>query len=242
MRPACSAPRRWLQALAPTLMQGPVDASYLVSAWVALHERTGDSADAQHAVEVGRQALTALEQAGGPSDGAGPWQLHTALATAYTALGQAQQAVAHYERALELAGTPIAALLNNAAWLCTTELGEHDKAVDLARRALQAAQAAGEPARSLATYHHTLGTAQLAAGQAREALATFQAGLGLASTPSLRLGRIEALVALGRRDEALTAMSGLSPSADWTPANKGPIRPAARGSRQWIACRGPNIA
>ena len=202
---------RWLEQVTPQLTNDKQGAAYLASAWMALRELTGENEYAARAISVAQTAI---------QNGVDSWELQTALATAQHAQGNYRQAVEAYERALDLVGVRIPGLLNNAAWLYTAELGEHAKAVATAQEAVESAQAAGNPREQRAVFHHTLGVAQLASGNASAALATFEAGLQLADTPSLHLGRVEALLAANRRTEATAEFGRLRPTDQWTEANQ----------------------
>lgn len=202
---------RWLETLTP-LLSGHVEGTFnMASSWMALYERTKDIAYADRVV--------ALAQAAERS-GAGSWQLTAILATAYKSKGEPSPAVAAYERALALAGARIPALLNNAAWLLTSELGEHDRAVAMAREAVSGSNNPNSNRADRAVFHHTLGSALLASGDPGAALRAFDDGLGLADTPSLQLGRIEALLAANRRTEATESFGRLRPNDSWTPTQQ----------------------
>ena len=119
-----------------------------------------------------------------------------------------------------MAGQRIPALLNNAAWLYSTELGQPETAIGLAQEAVDVAEQLGSSAANRAVFQHTLGKALLTGGRAEDALASFDEGLELGDSPSLRLGRVEALVALGRGSEAEDAFRRLSPEDSWTDRNR----------------------
>lgn len=201
----------WLETLTPILSSHTEGTFYVASSWMALYERTKDIAYADRVV--------ALAQAAERS-GAGSWQLTAILATALEAKGDPSPAVAAYERALTLAGAKVPGLLNNAAWLLTSELGEHGRAVAMAREAVSFSNVPSFPRADRATFHHTLGTALLASGDPAAALRAFDDGLGMADTPSLRLGRIEALLAANRRTEAAEAFGRVRPNDSWTPSQQ----------------------
>lgn len=148
------------------------------------------------------------------------WPLESILATALEAKGEFSPAVASYERALSMSGARPPALLNNAAWLLTSELGEHGRAIALASEAVSSSNVPSISRSDRAVFHHTLGAAQLASGDAEAALGTFDRGLALAQTPSLTLGRIEALLAASRRSEATEAFGRLRPGETWTPTQQ----------------------
>ncbi len=202
---------RWLEAVGPMLEAEPQEASFVASSWMALRARTGEDRFATRSVEFAKRA----ESAGGNS-----WELQATLATALEDLDQPAEAVAAYERSLEMAGQRIPALLNNAAWLYTHELGDHDRAIELAQEAAETAERLGSGRANRAVFQHTLGKALLAGGNPQEALTSFETGLQLGDTPSLRLGRIEALVALGRGSEAGDAFRRLRPDESWTDAHR----------------------
>jgi tetratricopeptide (TPR) repeat protein len=205
---------QWLETVGPWLEDDALGAAYVASGWNSLFKTTQDEAFARRAIRYGSTAIAA----GGES-----WRLQAALGEAHELIGQPREAVSAYERSLELAGQGIPALLNNAAWVYTSQLGEHDKAIAKAQEAVRLAGPASADRRvrpTLAVFHHTLGSAQLAAGQADQALETFDAGIQLAETVSLRLGRIEALLALGRRSEAGDAYARMRPSDTWTEAQR----------------------
>lgn len=202
---------RWLETLTPLLEGHTQGTVYAASAWMVLFNRTQDAAFADRVVALAQSAERA---------GANSWPLEATLATALEAKGEFSPAVASYERAMAMAGQRVPALLNNAAWLLTSELGEHGRAVSMAREAVLSSNVPGFPRSDRAVFHHTLGAAQLASGDASAALRTFDEGLQLAQTPSLRLGRIEALVAASRRTEATEAYGRLRPNDDWTPTQQ----------------------
>lgn len=202
--------QRWLEMVTPRLTTDKQGAAFLASSWMSLHGITGDSGFASRAVDV---ATTAS------SNGVDSWELQATLATANEALERYQEAVVAYERALELSGAPIPALLNNAAWLYTARLGQHDLAASMAQRAVDSAQAANVPPAVRAIFFHTLGVSQLGQGNPQDALGSFDRGLALAETPSLRLGRIEALLATGQRSQARTEFGRLRPTETWSDSN-----------------------
>ena len=202
--------QRWLEMVTPQLTTDKLGAAYLASAWMSLHAVTDDTTFASRAVEVVRTAS---------ASGADSWELQATLATASDALGDYQDAVAAYERALQMSGERIPALLNNAAWIYTTQLRQHDKAVAMAQQAVDAARSAGAPPAVRAIFFHTLGMSQLGQGDPQTALATFDAGLALSETPSLRLGRIEALMAANRQSQARAELNRLQPSGTWSESN-----------------------
>lgn len=202
---------QWLEALTPLLAGDASGTAAIASSWLTLMARTGDSALAYRVVELATQAQ---------ETSASGWQLQALLASSYEALGQPAEAVNAYERSLTLAAQPIAALLNNAAFLLTKDLSQHTKAVAMARQAVDLSKNDGSPVSDQATYHHTLGTALLGAGDAQNALQVFDQGLVLIDTPSLRLGRVEALVAAGRKTEAGEAYRRLTPNDTWTASQR----------------------
>lgn len=197
--------RAWLEHVAP-LLEDARGVVTLASSWMGLFNSSKNAEYAQYAADL-------AESAEGTSRDS--WQLRTILATALEAIGQHERAVEAYEEAMRMAGQRIAALLNNAAWLLTDQLGEHERAVTMAREAIALAQEQSEPAVNRAVFHHTLGMALVASGEAGDALEAFQAGLRLSNTPSLRLGQIEALVALGREEDARREFNRLRPDASW---------------------------
>lgn len=202
---------KWLEMLTP-LLSGHIEGTFnTASSWMTLYERTKDIAYADRVV--------ALAQAAERSD-TSSWQLTAILATALEAKGEPSPAVAAYERALTLAGARIPVLLNNAAWLLTSELGEHGRAVAMAREAVAFSNVPNFPRADRAIFHHTLGSALLASGDHAAALRAFDDGLGMADTPALRLGRIEALLAANRRTEASESFGRLRPNDSWTPSQQ----------------------
>lgn len=202
---------RWLESLVPILADDAAGYVAIASSWLTLMSRTGDKAMAQRVVDL------AIQVRDSSMDG---WQLQALLASAYEAQGKPAEAIGAYERSMELAGEPVSALLNNAAYLLTKDLGNHAKAVAMARRAVERSSNDGSPRANRATYHHTLGSALLGSGDAQAALQAFDQGLALADSTSLRLGRIEALLALGRRTEASEAFRRLSPNDTWSDSNQ----------------------
>ncbi|UYV11706.1 MAG: tetratricopeptide repeat protein [Phycisphaera sp.] len=201
----------WLVMLTP-LLAGDIEGTFnLASSWMVLYDRTEDTSVADRVVALAEDA---------ERSGAGSWQLVAILATALEAKGDFSPAVAAYERALALSGAKVPALLNNAAWLLTSELGEHDRAVALAREAVSFSDDPSFPRSDRAVFHHTLGAALLASGDPAMALSTFDDGLAIADTPSLRLGRIEALLAVNRRTEATESFGRLRPNDTWTTAQQ----------------------
>ncbi|MEQ8317109.1 MAG: hypothetical protein RIE77_14650 [Phycisphaerales bacterium] len=198
--------RAWLERVAPMLDDDMRGIVALASSWMSLFDGSQNAEFAQYAIDLAESAR------GTPEDS---WQLRAILATALEAAGQYARAVETYEEAMELAGQPIAALLNNAAWLLTHRLDEHERAVSMARRAVALAESQSANTGNRAVFHHTLGMALMAMGEPGEALGVFDAGQRLSATPSLRLGRIEALVALGREDEARREFGRIRPNATW---------------------------
>jgi Tfp pilus assembly protein PilF len=202
---------RWLETLTPVLAGDAQGTADIATAWMTLFDRTGDVAYADRVIALAESAGRA---------GADSWRLEAIRATALEARGEHSQAVTAYERSMELAGARVPALLNNAAWLLTTELGEHARAVALAQEAVTSSAGPGHARSDRATYHHTLGSAQLGAGDAAAALRTFEDGLQLAPSPSLQLGRVEALLAANRRTEAGEAYARLRPDAGWSDSHR----------------------
>lgn len=202
---------QWLEALTPILASDAPGTAAIASSWMALANRTGEKGFAQRVVDLAQQAQGTT---------ASGWQLQALLASAHEALGNPDRAVQAYERSLELVGQPIAALLNNAAYILTSALGQHPKAVSMARQAVTLSRDDGSSRSARATYHHTLGVALLGSGDPQEAMQAFDQGLTLADTPSLRLGRVEALLAQGRRSEASEAYRRLTPNDTWTPQQR----------------------
>ncbi len=201
----------WLETLTPMVGHDAQGTAYVASGWMTLFDRTQDAAFADRVVALAESASRS---------GVISWQLEAAQATAFEARAEYSQAVAAYERAMESAGARVPALLNNAAWLLTSHLGEHERAVALAQEAVSGSTDPAFPGIVRATFHHTLGAAQLASGDAPAALRTFDEGLQLAQTPSLRLGRIEALVAANRRTEARDAFGRLQPGEEWSASQR----------------------
>jgi|GEM_PF-4953491 len=202
---------RWLETLAPVLTTDANGTVYLASAWMTLYNRTKDTAYADRVIALAESAERASKNS---------WPLESILATALEAKGEFSPAVASYERALSMSGARPPALLNNAAWLLTSELGEHGRAIALASEAVSSSNVPSISRSDRAVFHHTLGAAQLASGDAEAALGTFDRGLALAQTPSLTLGRIEALLAASRRSEATEAFGRLRPGETWTPTQQ----------------------
>ena len=198
---------RWLETVGPLLERDARGASYVASSWMVLAARAPESGFARRAVDYAETVV----QAGGDS-----WELQAAKATAHESLDEPAEAVAAYERSLNMADRRIPPLLNNAAWVYTSSLGNHDRAIELAREATELASDLGVGRGNRAIFHHTLGKALMSAGRNQEALDSFEAGLQLAETTSLRLGRIEALLAVGRRSEAAVAYGRLRPTETWT--------------------------
>lgn len=198
---------RWLETIAPMLSSDANGTVYLASAWMTLYNRTQDTAYADRVIALAESAERASKNS---------WPLESILATALEAKGEFSPAVASYERAMSMAGQRPPALLNNAAWLLTSELGEHGRAIALANEAVSSSNVPSISRSDRAVFHHTLGAAQLASGDAEAALRTFDRGLALAQTPSLMLGRIESLLASGRRSEATEAYRRLQPNDSWT--------------------------
>lgn len=199
--------RQWLEDLSPMLRKSDRGVVGLASAYMSLYGGTANPEFARSAIALAQAAQD------GPTDS---WQLRAVHAQALESMDRHAQAVAMYERAMALAGQPVPALLNNAAWLLTSELGEHGRAATMARRAVTASETMGGDDGDRATFHHTLGAALLASDQPAEALEAFEAGLRLAESRSLRLGRAEALAAVGRRAEARREFDRLSPDSSWS--------------------------
>ncbi|OAB63392.1 hypothetical protein AY599_18805 [Leptolyngbya valderiana BDU 20041] len=202
--------KAWLEQVEPRLADSATGVATLASSWMSLANRTSNPEFANYAIAMAESAKGTERDT---------WQLRAILATALEATGAYEQAVAAYEQAMQMAGRRIPALLNNAAWLLTNHLGEHTRAITMAREAIVASQGRNEPTGNLATYHHTLGMALLATGDAQGALRAFDSGLRIASTTSLRLGRIEALVANEQQSEARLELNRLRPDSTWTKTN-----------------------
>lgn len=202
--------RSWLESVAPRLKDSQSGIVAVASSWMSLHADSGDE-------QFAREAIACIEPALDTSIDS--WQLRAVFATALEATGRPADAVNAYEQAMRLAGERIPALLNNAAWLLTDAIKDHDRAIELSREALQLAENQPTSATNLATFYHTLGVALLASGQSGSALQVFDQGLAVNETPSLRLGRIESLVALDRKDEARREFSRLSPAEWWSEPN-----------------------
>ncbi len=202
--------RMWLESVAPQLKDSQSGVVAIASSWMSLHTASGDE-------QFAREAIACIEPAlDTPIDS---WQLRAVYATALEATGQPADAVNEYEQAMRIAGERIPALINNAAWLLTRSLDDHERAIEFAREAVQLAETQPTAPVNLATFRHTLGVALLASGQGAEALQAFDQGLASQDTPSLRLGRIESLVALNRTDEARREFSLISPTDRWTETN-----------------------
>ncbi len=121
--------------------------------------------------------------------------------------GNCEQAVAAYERALELLPTADQ-LLNNYAYLCIDCLEDASKGLQAARKAVQL-----QPTRP--EYLDTLGEALAATGELAEAMIYLDRAVGLAESASVQLHRAGVLERLGKRGEALEAAErGLRLSPD----------------------------
>lgn len=199
---------RWLDTVTPVLAGQPEGTATLASSWLGLGAKSGDTQYAMRAIELARSVH------GTTGDS---WSLRAMEAQALEAVGDYADAVASYERALEMVGQGVPVLLNNAAWLLTNRMDEHERAISMAREAIRLSQASGHSRPHRANFHHTLGVAMLGSGDAEGALGVFDQGLELAAgSPSLRLGRMEALIALDRLGDARRTLDRLRPDENWS--------------------------
>jgi tetratricopeptide (TPR) repeat protein len=131
---------------------------------------------------------------------------HHLLGLSYSFVGQAEQALAQFDRALQLNARYVEALIHRG--LVLNELGREDEAVVSLRRASQIGAElrhgfAAHVAAKLANQHAALGDAYAESGGLGEAIAQYQAALALGpSFHDLRykLGRL--LLEAGRALEA----------------------------------------
>jgi len=136
------------------------------------------------------------------------------VARALIAIGQRDDAVAHFERAVEISATP--AIWNDVAWRMVEAEVALDKALDYARSAVAAATAATAAASvdkplnpqiamgsSLASYWDTLGWVYYKRGALQDALRFLKVSWQVRQDPEVgdHLGR--AYEQLGRRGDAL---------------------------------------
>ncbi|MFI4915951.1 MAG: hypothetical protein ACIAS6_05515 [Phycisphaerales bacterium JB060] len=198
---------RWLETVTPMLVGQAEGTATLASSWLRLGTKSGDTQYAMRAIELARSVHGTT---------ADSWRLRAIEAQALEAIGEYADAVAAYERALEMVGQGVPVLLNNAAWLLTSELDEHERAIPMAREAIRLSQTSGDSRPNRANFHHTLGIAMLGSGDAEGALGVFDQGLELAGSPTLRLGRIEALIALDRLGDARRTLDRLQPDDGWS--------------------------
>ncbi|MEO1008341.1 MAG: tetratricopeptide repeat protein [Planctomycetota bacterium] len=181
----------WLRDFGPAVAEDAAGALVLASAWLQFVGRAaGDEPEDRIGSLLSEVRGTSRES----------WQLNTLVAQLRTDQGRYEEALERYEAALGLADPPPPVLLNNIADLLSAHLGQHERAIGFARRAVEAI---GDQSGLRQPLYDTLGEAFLRSGQADRALETFETALAFDSgAPGLRLGRARALAALGRNAEA----------------------------------------
>jgi tetratricopeptide (TPR) repeat protein len=118
-------------------------------------------------------------------------------------MGDCQRALPLFEKAIALLPDSAPAL-NNAAFVTAKCGSAPDKAIAWAMKAVEIAP-------QVADLQDTLGYVLLKAGKAQESLAPLQRSVTMAPTASPLLHLAEALVAVGRKDEARTTLERLAP-------------------------------